>query len=78
MVRSLPSESCRSHPELWAECIVGATTEESYLTGFEAAGLLSLEVVSRLDYFAGSASPETQKVAGSFGAHAIVLRGRKQ
>lgn len=78
VVRSLPSESCRSHPELWAECIVGATTEESYLAGFEAAGLQSLEVVARIDYFAGSSSAETRKVAGLFGAHAIVLRGRKQ
>jgi SAM-dependent methyltransferase len=77
VVRSLPSESCRSHPELWAECVVGATTEESYLTGFEVAGL-SLELVSQSDYFAGSSSPETRKVAGSFGAHAIVLRGQKQ
>jgi len=77
VVRTLPSESCRSHPELWAECVVGATTEESYLAGFEAAGLRSLEVLSRSDYFAGSANPETRKVAGSFGAHAIVFRGQK-
>ena len=78
VVRSLPSESCRSHPELWAECIVGATTEEGYFASFEAAGLVSLEVMGRSDYFAGSCSPETRKVAGSFGAHAIVLRGRRQ
>jgi arsenite methyltransferase len=77
VVRSLPTEACRSRPELWAECIVGATTEESYLASFEAAGLRSLEVLSRSDYFAGSTSAETRKVAGSFGAHAIVLRGRK-
>jgi arsenite methyltransferase len=77
VVRSLPTEACRSQPELWAECIVGATMEESYIAGFEAAGLVSLEVLSRSDYFAGSASPETRKVAGSFGAHAIVFRGQK-
>jgi arsenite methyltransferase len=77
VVRSLPTEACRARPELWAECIVGATTEESYVTGFAAEGLCSLEVVSRSDYFAGSTNRETRKVAELFGAHAIVLRGRK-
>ena len=62
---------------LWAEYVVGATTEESYVAGFEAAGLRSVEVLSRSDYFAGSSSPETRKVAASFGAHAIVLRAKK-
>jgi arsenite methyltransferase len=77
VVRTLPTEACRSRPELWAECIVGATTEESYIESFEVAGLRSVEVLSRSDYFAGSTSAETRKVAGSFGAHAIVLRGRR-
>jgi SAM-dependent methyltransferase len=77
VVRSLPSEACRLHPELWAECVVGATTDESYVRGFEAAGMRSVEVLSRSDYFAGSSSPETRKVAASFGAHAIVLRAEK-
>jgi len=77
VVRTLPSESCRSHPELWAECIVGATTAESYVTGFEAAGLCDVEVLSRSDYFEGSSSAETRRVAGSFGAHAAVFRARK-
>jgi arsenite methyltransferase len=77
VVTLLPTEACRSHPELWAECIVGATTEAIYLMGFEAVGLRSLEVLNRSDYFAGSRSAETRKVAGSFGAHAVVLRGEK-
>jgi ubiquinone/menaquinone biosynthesis C-methylase UbiE len=77
VVQSLPSDACRAHPELWAECVVGATTEESYVASLEAAGLRSVEVLSRSDYFAGSSSPETRKVAASFGAHAIVLRARK-
>ena len=77
VVRSLPSEACRSHPELWAECIVGATTEESYLASLEAAGLHRIEVLSRSDYFAGSSNPETRKVAGSFGAYSVVLRAEK-
>ena len=77
VVRLLPTEACRSQPELWAECIVGATTEWSYVAGFEAAGLRCVEVLTRSDYFAGSSSAETRKVAGSFGAHAVVLRGEK-
>jgi SAM-dependent methyltransferase len=77
VVRSLPSESCRARPDLWAECIVGATTEESYVANFEAAGLRSVEVLSQSDYFSGSSSAETRKVAGSFGAQAIVLRAEK-
>jgi arsenite methyltransferase len=77
VVRTLPSESCRSQPELWAECIVGATTAESYVTGFEAVGLCDVEVLSRSDYFEASSSPDTRRVAGSFGAHAAVFRARK-
>ena len=77
VVRSLPSESCRAHPELWAECIVGATTAESYVSSFERAGLCDVEVLNRSDYFSGSGNPETRRVAGSFGAHAMVLRARK-
>ncbi len=77
VVETLPSEACRSHPELWAECVVGATTVDTYIAEFIAAGLRDLEVLARLDYFAGSSSAETRKVAGSFGAHSVVLRGRK-
>jgi arsenite methyltransferase len=77
VVRTLPSESCRSHPELWAECIVGATTAESYVAGFEAEGLRDVEVLSRSRYFEASSSAETRKVADSFGAHAVVFRARK-
>jgi len=77
VVKSLPSEACQANPELWAECIVGATSEETYLAGLHEAGLRNLEVLSRSDYFAGSSSTETRKVAESFGAHAIVLRAVK-
>lgn len=77
VVETLPSEACRSHPELWAECVVGATRADAYFAAFAEAGLIGMEELTRLDYFAGSSSAETQKVAGSFGAHSIVLRGRK-
>ncbi len=73
-----PSEACRSKPELWAECIVGATKENEYLEHFRAAGFEDVEVLSRLDYFARSPSEETRSVAASFGAEGIVLRARKE
>ena len=72
-----PSEACRSKPELWAECIVGATKEDDYLGYFRSAGFRDLEVLDRVDYFARSPSDETREVAGSFGAEAVVFRGRK-
>jgi len=77
VVESLPSEACRAKPELWAECVVGATTLALYLDEFAAAGLSDLEIIDRVDYFSASASAETRKIAASFGAHSIVLRGRK-
>jgi SAM-dependent methyltransferase len=77
VVRTLPSEACRSHPELWAECVVGAVTAESYVAWFETEGLCDVEVLGRSDYFELSSNPETRRVAGSFGAHAAVFRARK-
>ena len=76
-VRTLPSESCRAHPELWAECVVGATTAESYVAWMDGAGLCDVEVLGRHDYFSASSSAETRRVAASFGAHAMVLRARR-
>ena len=78
VVETPPSDACRSHPELWAECVVGATTAETYATEFAAAGLSNIEMLSRSDYFSGSGNAETRRVAGSFGAHAVVLRGWKR
>jgi ubiquinone/menaquinone biosynthesis C-methylase UbiE len=77
VVQTLPSDACRAHPELWAECIVGATTLEWYADAFAAAGFREVQVLDRIDYFSASTSEETIKVATSFGAHSIVLRARK-
>lgn len=77
VLMSVPSEACRSHPELWAECVVGATTEDAFLDQFRSAGFVDVEVLSHLDYFAASTSAETRKVAGSFGARTVVMRGVK-
>jgi arsenite methyltransferase len=78
LLATLPSDACRSHPELWAECVVGATTEDNFLDLFRAAGFTDVELLSRLDYFAGSPSAETRKVAASFGARTLVMRAVKQ
>lgn len=78
VVETPPSDQCRSQPQLWAECIVGATTRDAYVAGLTRAGLRSVEVLSRLDYFALSSSEETRKVAAGFGAHTVVLRGLKR
>lgn len=77
VVETRPSDQCRSQPQLWAECIVGATTRENYVAELTRAGLRDVEVLSSLDYFALSSSDETRKVAAGFGAHTIVLRGCK-
>ncbi len=69
-----PSDACRSKPELWAECIVGATREDEYLELFRDAGFRDLEVLHRLDYFARSPSEETRELAASLGAESVVLR----
>jgi arsenite methyltransferase len=77
VVRDAPSDECRSNPQLWAECIVGATTVTDYLDTFRAAGFEAVEQLSELDYFAASSSESTRRTAGGFGAHAIVMRARK-
>jgi RNA polymerase sigma factor (sigma-70 family) len=77
VVSTPPSEACRSQPQLWAECIVGATTEQDCLARFADAGLEAIEVLDSGDYFARSDSAETRKVAAGFGVHAIVFRARK-
>jgi ubiquinone/menaquinone biosynthesis C-methylase UbiE len=77
VVGSLPSDACRAQPELWAECIVGATREEEYIRLLRDAGFSTVDVLQRSDYFSASTSAETRKVAASFEAHAIVLRALK-
>jgi SAM-dependent methyltransferase len=70
------SEQSRADPRLWAECVVGAITEDDYVSLLRAAGL-SIEVLSGMDYFAGSVNAATRRAAQGLGAHAIVIRGSK-
>ncbi len=70
------SEKSRADPKLWAECVVGAVVEDDYAAQLRAAGV-RVEVVGRLDYFAGSVSADTRRVAQGLGAHTVVFRGAK-
>jgi SAM-dependent methyltransferase len=70
------SDSAKLDPKLWAECIVGAVLEAQYVAGLQEAGL-DVDVISRLDYFAGSDTESTRRVAHGLGAHSLVLRGKK-
>ncbi len=72
-----PSDACRSKPELWAECIVGATRESEYISYFQEVGFSEIEVLTHLDYFAHSPSNETRRLAASFGAESVVFRARR-
>ena len=75
VVGTLPSDACPAQPELWAECIVGATREDDYVRMLRDAGFGSVEMLKQLDDSSASGSAETRKVAGSFSAHTIVLPG---
>ncbi|MBE9552166.1 MAG: hypothetical protein IMF05_01755, partial [Proteobacteria bacterium] len=77
VVASPISDECRANPELWAECVVGASLEDSYLDLFARAGLTDITVLRRFDYFAGSNSEHTRKIAGSFDAASIEITMRK-
>lgn len=72
------SEACRQNPELWAECVVGAVLEADYVCMLNELGFDDLAVVDRLDYFSASPSEETRRVAASFDAHTIVMKGAKR
>ena len=71
------SEESRQDPKLWAECVVGALLEESYLGVIKQTGFTNTRIVDRLDYFSHSSSANTKEVAKENNAHAIVLRATK-
>ena len=71
------SGDCRTNPTLWAECIVGATLEDEYVTLLRHAGFEQIEVLGRLDYFSASVSAATRSIAQSFHARSVVIRAAK-
>jgi ubiquinone/menaquinone biosynthesis C-methylase UbiE len=66
-------ESARGDPKLWAECVVGASLEDDYVELFRTVGFTSALILRRYNYFSGSASTDTKRVAHSLGAMAIEL-----
>lgn len=67
----------RSDPQLWAECVVGASIKEDYLALLQDAGLTDIEVLHEFDYFAESSSAETRRIAAGLGARSIVVSARR-
>jgi SAM-dependent methyltransferase len=67
------SENAKANPKLWAECVVGALVEQDYLSLFRTAGFAGVTVLRSFDYFSGSASADTRKVASALGAKAVEI-----
>lgn len=67
----------RSDPKLWAECVVGAAIDEDYIEAFREAGFSDVRPLREFDYFAGSASEETRRIASSLGARTMELAMRR-
>lgn len=72
-----PSDKARGNPKLWAECVVGASIEDDYLDLMRSAGFAGVTVLRGFDYFAGSASPDTRRIAAGLGAKAIEITMRR-
>lgn len=72
-----PSMACLADAELWAECLVGAYTEERYLEALETAGFEDVTVHERRDYFQHSPSEKTRETAKDLGAFAWVIEARR-
>ena len=66
-------EKARKDPKLWAECVVGAMIEEDYLDLFRSAGFSDVRGLRSFDYFSGSSSPETRKIAAALAAKAVEI-----
>lgn len=67
----------RSDPQLWAECVVGASIDEDYLDLFRDAGFSDVRVLREFDYFAESPSTETRRIASTLGARSIEVAMRR-
>jgi SAM-dependent methyltransferase len=66
-------KSALSDPGLWAECVVGASIEEDYLDLFRMTGFADVTVLRRYDYFSGSASADTRRIAAALGGKATEI-----
>lgn len=77
VIRRPVTLDCATDPKLWAECVVGASIDEDYLTLFRDAGFDNVTVLRDHDYFALSPSEETRDIARRFGAYAIEISMRR-
>lgn len=70
-------DEAKDNPRLWAECIVGALHEDTYMNALCDAGFNDVKLHCRQDYFSKSSNLETRKVAEYFNAQSITLSGAK-
>ena len=77
VVQSDVAATCGINPQLWADCIGGASVEKDYLAFIEEAGFKDVKIVNRLDFWAKSASDYTRKITKTFGAETIVISAVK-
>src|SRR5213593_953310 len=70
-------KACGLIPQLWADCVGGASVEQDYLQLIRDSGLKNVKILSRLDYFAGSSSDNTKRLTSTFGAETIVVTASK-
>ncbi len=68
--------ACGIVPQLWADCIGGASVEKDYLDMIRKAGFRDVNVVDRIDYFARSPQT-TRRLTKTFGAESVVISARK-
>lgn len=73
VVNKAISSECRSNPELWAECVVGASLKDQYVSLFAEAGFADITEIRSFDYFSGSNSEKTRRIASGFDAHTVEL-----
>lgn len=77
VIRRPVTFDCKTDPELWAECVVGASIDEDYLAAFRDAGFEDVAVLREFDFFSHSRSAYTRQVARRFGARAIEIAMRR-
>ncbi len=70
-------KACGLIPQLWADCIGGASVEDEYLRLINDSGFKELKVINRLDYFSESSSDNTKRLTKTFEAQTIVLTALK-
>ena len=70
-------DDSKSNPKLWAECIVGAVSENHYVESLRDIGFNDVTVKCQQDYFSHSDFETTRNVAKYFKAQSITVYGVK-